>query len=190
MPWRALRAGRVGRADAGSPRGKPEVGRLRDAVRTAHKDVRGRHVAVNHALIVRVRQRVTNLGDDVDGLAQREPPASLQQLAGVESVRELHDDEVTRLHPSIQNGDDVRVREMCPQPCFMSEALHEPRVGCEALGDELDRHLARQQLVVSAGDDGHPTRSDPSEQVIPVLNQAIRSNGRRASTVAIQPTPH
>ena len=145
---------------------------------------------MNHTLTVRVGQRVTDLGDDVDGLARREPPASLQQPAGVESVHVLHDDEVTRLNPSIQNGDDVRVREMCAQPSFIAEAFHERRVGCQALGDELDRHLALHQLVVGAVDDGHPTGTDPSEQVIPILDEATRSNGRRASTVAIQPTPH
>ena len=59
-------------------------------------------------MVVRVRKGVADLGDDMDGLAWSQPALLLQQGSGVDSLDKLHDDEVLRHDPRIQDGDDVR----------------------------------------------------------------------------------
>ena len=74
--------------------------------------VRGAHVAVDDALVVRVRQRRPDRGEGGDDLAGREPPALSQQIGERTAGREIeHEHHRVRHRDQFVQTDQVRVVE-------------------------------------------------------------------------------
>ena len=96
-----------------------------DGVTAIDENVRRLHVAVDHAVRVRVRQRVGDLAHDRDDVGERQPALALepvlQRLALNEGHREVHEP-VLRFAGGEQR-DDVRVAERRGESRLPVEAL-------------------------------------------------------------------
>ena len=117
-----LLGGHVGGRPQGPPGGRqgggvevlgdPEVGQLDLALAGDHQ-VRRLEVAVDHAVLVRVVQRVADLDGQVDHLAPGERPALLEDVVEGHPVDVLHREVRGPLVPAEgQEADDVGVAEL------------------------------------------------------------------------------
>ncbi len=128
-----------------------------------HEDVGRLDVAVDHALAVRVGQRVGDAPHDGGGLRRRRPPAFLAQLAQVAALEQLHRDVGALVaHAGVEHRDDVRVREAASGARLVQEQRVEGlalfRRDLEVQG--LDRDEARQQRVVRRVHRAQAARAD------------------------------
>ena len=110
-------------------------------VTAVEQDVRRLHIAVHHAVCVRVRQRVGNLPDDRYHVGERQPPLALepllQRLAVDERHREVHEP-VRRLARGEQ-GNDVGVAKGGRHPRLAVEAL-DAQHRAQLRGEDLHYH--------------------------------------------------
>ena len=134
------------------------IGHARDAeveharLRAAdHEDVGRLDVAMHHALVVRIGQRIGDAAHDQRGLRRRGAPAVLLQLPQVAALEQLHRDVHALLgQPGIEHGDDVRMA----QARGSARLVEQPGIDRFALllghcqVQRLDRDGARQQRVV------------------------------------------
>ena len=150
----------------GDELGEAEVEQLHEAVGRDH-DVLGLEVAVHDPGGVRLREPVRHLGADVEDAAGCERVALGHQLAQRLAVDELHHDvgQPGRL-PDVVDRHDVRVAERGRRARLLREAPEAQRVGGEPLGQELDRHVAVQLLVVGPPDLAHAAGPDAGGQLV------------------------
>jgi hypothetical protein len=136
-----------------------EVGQL-DTALDVHEHVLGLDVAVDDALVVRVLERVADLGHDRQGLARREA-ALAHQPAQVRALDELHQQEpaLARL-AEIVDAHDAGMVEPREQACLAQEALGEARVPGRAGREDLERDVAVELPVPRAVDDPHAALAD------------------------------
>ena len=107
--------------------GDAEVHQLHAALRI-EQDVLRLDVAVQHALLVGVLQRVANLRHDRERLLRRET-ARPHRLAQVHAIHKLHEqvEEIPR-PPRVMHRDDVRMMQPGEQLPLAGEALREGRI--------------------------------------------------------------
>src|SRR4029453_19010168 len=110
-------------------------------------DVGGLEVAVNHAVVVRLTQRVRYLGAEREGVTEGKGTAEQpcrQRLAG----HVLHDDDeaLGRLE-HIVNGRDIGVREGGRRPGLPEDVPAPALAPQRRLEQPLERDLARQPGV-------------------------------------------
>ena len=156
----------------------PEVGDL-DRARRGHEHVARLHVAVHHALGVRRRQRLGDLGAELGDLARRDPALLHEHLAQAPAVDELHHHEggAGVLAPVVDR-DDVRV----VQPgCGAGLVL-------EALAGDVGRdrrHLHRDRAIeqeVTAGE--HLTHAADAPRAIQAIPAAEDCSHRQHGSLA------
>jgi hypothetical protein len=168
--------------------GDPEVQDLHDPVEgdddvlrgdVAVDDAHGGAVAVH--LVVRVVEPGGGVGDDADGVAQREEvadgEAALGDLAQVLAVDVLHGDEVLAVAlAQVEDLDNVRVVEGRGDAGLVEEHLDELVIvgvdGEDALDDELFAE-ALHPLLARQEDLRHAARGEPpDEAILSKLHQA------------------
>ena len=148
--------------------GDPEVGELRDAV-LADQHVGGLHVAVNHALRVRVVERVAEVADHARDLLGPQRPAAQhprQRLA----LHVLHDDQhALVVGRGVEHRDEVRVVERRSELRLAREALLDVdrAVGMQA----LDGNLPSEALVLAEEDRRHAARAEVPEYPIAAVEK-------------------
>ena len=116
-----------------------------------HEDVGGLDVAVDHALRMRVGQRIGHPAHHQRGLRRRGLPAFEAQLAQVAALQQLHRDVGALLaHAGIEHRHDVRVAQATGGTCFVQEQGVErlALIGGDLEVQRLDGNQARQQRVV------------------------------------------
>src|SRR5206468_6709048 len=168
----------------------PEVGKDWSAI-AVQQDVGGLDVAVEHAVPVRVIQRV---GDrlqhrdrvvDVDSSAE---PVG-QRASADELEHQVRD---AALVAEVVDAEDVRVAEPRDGHRLLMEALAVLLVLGEELGQDLDRHVAVERGVVGLVDGGHAAAPDALDDAVgPELDpwaQAHRSP-RNSGRVSSRPAP-
>jgi hypothetical protein len=147
-------------------RGDPEVGELRDAV-LPDQHVAGLHVAVHHALGMRVVERVAQLGDhprDLLGPQRTAPQEPRERLP----VHVLHDDQdALVVGRGVEHRDQVRMVQRRPELRLAVEALCDVlrAIGVQA----LHGHLAAEPLVLAQENGGHASRAEMPDYPIPVV---------------------
>jgi hypothetical protein len=145
-----------------------------DLPRPGHEEVRRLEVAVDDAVVVRVRHPQRGLEDDPAGRlhAQRAHP-----LRGALSAEQLHHhEEQAAFFPDVLHPEDVGVLQRLQELRLAQEAGAELRVGPELRADELHRPLEPAHLhVLRAPDLPHPARADPLEQPEAAELQAWRN---------------
>ena len=172
---RLLRAHVEGRADLGSGAGETVVGaeRAGDA-EVAHQgraiageeDVLGLHVAVHHALLVRVLQGAGGLGRDAERLFDRELALAVQPVVERLSIHERHR-EPELLHTRVRGAHDAGVEH--GQDEGMLELGGELDLALEPFGTGSGGWVMKKELegdrtivaeVVCEVDDPHATASE------------------------------
>ncbi len=144
--------------------GEAEIEQLHAAVLVDH-DVRRLQVAVHDALVVGALERPGDLQRDLQSLVERNRPG-IQALVQVLALHHLHDEKPRALGllDAVDRG-DVRVFELGEHLGFALEPHHLVGVADEMRGQNLDRHLALEVLVVGAEDLAHAAfaelRGDP-----------------------------
>ena len=125
-----MRAGRLDQP------GQAEVENLRAAV-GGDEDVRGRHVAVNDAFLVRGRQPMSDLNGEIDGglLRQRAIQQRVAQRLAVEQLR--HHERQLAFDAHIEDRDNVGVIERGGGLRFVLEAVETIGVQRELGGSTL-----------------------------------------------------
>ena len=147
--------------------GDAEVRDLHLAARVQH-DVARLDVAVDHALRVSGLERATHVHRDVRGAIGHDAPAAGQELGERPAFHVLHDDEVHAVvRARVEDRHDVLVGDPRRRLRLATEALDELVVLGEARREELDRHLAAQDGVVTEEDLGHAASSELVLDAVP-----------------------
>src|SRR5581483_9873290 len=90
-----------------------------------------------------------------------------------------HDELAVAGLPTVDDGDDVRMRQTRDRERLAAEALDVVRVGCVAVVEDLDRDAAAELPVVRAVDVGHPTGAGQLLELVPLRNDlADHSTGK------------
>ena len=144
--------------------GQTEVGDLHMAG-AVEEDVVGLDVAVDHALVVGVLERVANLGHHAERLGGCEL-AGFLRLAEVHAVHVFHDEvkEIARL-ARLVDEDDVGVAQLGEGARLAGEALGKGRVGGHVAGEDLERHDPIERTLAGLVDDAHAALADQLEDL-------------------------
>ena len=157
---------------------------------TVEQQIGGLDVAVQDAPAVGVIEGRGGLVDPVDRMdpADRIDP---QRVGDGPAGQVLHDDERPRGLPAgrvrladVVDHHDVRMsRQTRGGARLAHEALRRVIVVGEALGQELDRHVAAQRLVAGAPHRRHAARRDVAQGLITFREPQVRADacGRRGS---------
>ena len=131
------------------------------------QEVLGLDVTVDDSVVVRELERVADLRHDGQRLARRHP-ARAQELAQVDAIHELHQEEVQPLGASeLVEGDDVRVVELGQGSGFPGEPLGKRRRVTEAGRQDFQRHGAVEFALTGLVDRAHPAIPDEFEHFQP-----------------------
>ncbi len=148
------------------PAGDAEVHDLR-LTAVADEDVRRLDVAMDDAVLVRVREPAAGLGDDVELLpeGQRIAPNAILEILPLQI---LHRDEGSSLLvvAEVVDGDDVRVLESRHRFRFALEALLELAVRDDGARHHLQRDLTLESRVEAEVDDTHGSFAELSLDLI------------------------
>src|SRR5205085_11780018 len=80
----------------------------------------------------------------------------------------LEDDELAAaVLAAVDDGDDVRVRELRHRPGLAAEALHVRAVAAVVVVQDLQRDVPFEQRVVRLEDARHPARANELAQLVP-----------------------
>ena len=132
-----------------------EVGHLHLAL-AAEEDVLRLHVAVDEPVLVGEGEPVGDRERELERLPDRKPARTHEELLQVLAVDVLEDDVLAAVVvPAVDDGDDVRVRELRDRPCLATKALEVLRVVGVVLVEDLDRDAAIELAVVRAEDGRH-----------------------------------
>jgi hypothetical protein len=147
--------------------GDAEVGDHHAAV-AAQQDVRRLDVAVDDARMVGRGQRVCGLSDDRHGLRRFERALLVEPLTQRRPAHELHHDGLDAVVAArVVDRHDRRVRQPGGRDCFGAEAGEERLVRREVRMEDLDRHLAGEDLVRRLPHLRHPTGRDQVIEPVP-----------------------
>ncbi len=158
-------AGDLGAVGGG---GDPEVRELRDPI-PADQHVARLHVAVDHALGVRVVERVSEVANHARDLLRPQRPAAehpRQRLA----VHELHDDQdALVVGRGVEHRDEVRVVQRGAQLGLARKAPFDVH---RAVGMQpLDRYLAGKPLVLTQENRGHAARPEVPDHPVAAVQK-------------------
>ncbi len=177
-------AGRGERLRAGLG-GDAEV-REDDAPALRHQDVRGLHVAVQDAFLLRGDERVEDLEADLGGLDRREGAAVLEDVGERVGVHEFHDDpRDAAVLDDVVDGDDVLVCDAGRRAGLAEGALllDLAFLVVEVAGQAqlLDRDVAVQHLVDRVPDGAHAAASEDARQPVASRDEPCPAAGRGTS---------
>ncbi len=148
----------------------PEIGHLGVAV-VVQQHVLRLHVAVNEALAVSERKCSADLEPELQRAAHGQRPAALDELLEVLALDDLEDDELLPiLVTAVDDGDDVRVRELGDRASLSPEALDVLLVLAVLVVEHLQRDVAFEQRVECAVDARHPAGSEDVLELVPARN--------------------
>ena len=151
--------------------GDPEVRHLRGAA-PVDEDVVRLDVTVHDPELVRERERAGDLAGEVQGESDRKRPDALDHRLQVLAVDVLEDDELTLLPlASVDDRDDVRMRETGNRARLAAEALDVLGVAPEVLVEHLDGHATLEHGVVRPVDGRHAALADEQLQLVPADDQ-------------------
>ena len=119
----------------------------------AHEDVGGLNLAVQHAVLVGVGQRVGQPANQFDGAGRVGAPTLGQQLAQIAAGRALHrqEDALDR-DAGVEHADDATVVQAGDRACLAKQrgvlrsALHIAQAGVARV-HQLEHHLAREHRI-------------------------------------------
>src|SRR5690606_22643200 len=147
--------------------GDPEVEHLHDrpglALDPGEEDVVRLEVAVDDALLVRLRERAEDRADDLDGLVDRRRPLALDPRRQQLSLQQLHREEEVALAlvlAEVEHPDRVRVDEQRHRFRFAVEARDGLAIADELLAQHLERDLAPEARLLGPIDGSHAARAD------------------------------
>jgi hypothetical protein len=150
----------------------PEVGDERVPAR--EEDVLRLDVAVHHAALVRVRERVGDLARDAERLRQRELRLAREVIAQRARFDEGgHVVEHAVRLPGVVHREDVRVRELRRDLDLAQEALGGDRQA-EVGAEDLERDRAPVPEVAGEEDDRHPAASDLSFDLVSIAERLLQ----------------
>ena len=141
---------RRGGGGVGQRMGDPEVHHL-DGARLRDHDVRGLHVAVDDALLMRVLERFQHAPGPGHGTVRAHGALGVQDLPQRPAGDELHHQEraVHRMEAVLErdlarvvHGDDRGVVQGGRRACLLAEACLEVRIARQVPAHQLDRHRA------------------------------------------------
>ena len=131
---------------------------------------------MDHALVVRVLERIANLRNDLQRLA-RGQATSLFELAQIRAIHELHEEEVEageglgdgvwrlgRSAAELVNRDDVRMTQPRQGPGFAIEPLLEVRAVRALPRQNLQRHEAVERRLSRLVNRAHSARAEQAEE--------------------------
>jgi len=154
---------------------QPEIEQL-DAGTRQH-DVAGLEVTVDDAALVRLAERLADLGAPGAKLAKRHRAAAQSCREGL-AKDELHDEESRALHRFLQPVErrDVRVVQRGQQPRFPLEPCQTLRVVTQIRRQNFDRHLTSEPCVLGLVHLAHAAGADLRDH--PVVKQRLAGSNR------------
>ncbi len=151
-----------------------------------HQDVRGLHVAVHDAGLVRGCERVGGLAQQRCGLVRRQGAVLPDQLGERASLDVLHHQPVLgALVHEVEDRDHVRVVEPRREPGLPLGALEVG--GADAGGhaaEALERDLPPEHLVGAEPDGAHATAADLAVDGVPACDLHRLPSGPSASVLS------
>ena len=152
--------------------GNPEVRNEDSAVRR-QQDVGGLDVAMDDPAAMRGVERVSDLGEDHNGLPRFERAVLVEVLAQRRPVHELHDDRLdVAVGAGVEDRHDPRMREPGRGHRLAPEPLDERVVGGEMRMQQLHRHLAGEGLVSGLPDLRHAAGGDEAVEAVPTPDES------------------
>ena len=114
------------------------------------------------------------LGQEVEGLADRQGADVLEELLQVAAAEVFHDQEVdAAVLVGVDHADEVGVVHQGRGLRLAAEPLDRRAVAAEGRGQDLDGDLAAERAVPGLEDDPHPPRADPLEDQVVADDQAV-----------------
>jgi hypothetical protein len=154
-----------------------EVGHLHVAF-AADEDVLRLHVAVDEPTFVCEREPIGDGKSELERSADRQAAGALDELLEVLSRDVLEDDVLPAfVVATVDDGDDVRVRQLCDRPRLAAEALEVFRVVGVVLVENLDRDEPLELPVVGTEDARHAARPHDLLELVAVGDQVARLRG-------------
>ncbi len=169
--------------------GQPEVAEVAVLASGGLGDehVRGLDVAMDEPLLVRGVERLCDLREEIDRALGLERAVLGHDLGQVRALDVAHrEEEQAVLVSRLVDRDDVRVVERGGDPRLAQEALAEALVLGELGGDDLERDLAAEALLLGAVDRTHPATADERFDSVAGDRRSRRQHG--ACEVAHQPS--
>ena len=140
--------------------GNAEVGHLGAPV-AVQDDVLRLDVTVDEPVLVREGEAAGDLERDLERAPDRQPPLLVQDLLERPPLDQLEDDELPALVlAAVDDGDDVRMRQLRHCARLAAEALDVLVVVRVVLVQDLERDLPLEQRVVRPEDARHATCAD------------------------------
>ncbi len=161
-----LRDPRAALARAGQPEVQ-DLGVVADGPgRLDHEDVLGLQIAVDQVQLVRVVQRLADLGHDSAGPRRIQRTLLVDDVGQVSSLEQFHDEvELVALGPSeVEHRDDVRVRHPAGGLRLLHEPLDDDLVVGVAGTQELDRDFAVHRVLQRAVHAAHAALAEDGRQ--------------------------
>ena len=159
-----------------------EVRDLRAAV-TVQQHVLRLDVPVDEAVLVCERERTGDVDCDLERLAHLETSFADDELLEVLAVDVLEDDVLAAFFLTpVDHRDDARVLELRHGAGFALEALDEVVVFVVLLVQDLQRHVALEERVVSPVDAGHAAVADDLLQLVSSCDR-LSDHGRKLPTL-------
>ena len=159
-----------------------EVRDLRAAV-TVQQHVLRLHVPVDEAVLVGERERTGDVDGDLERLAHLETSFADDELLEVLAVDVLEDDVLAAFFLApVDHRDDARVLELRHGARLALEALDEVVVFVVLLVQDLQRHVALEERVVSPVDAGHAAVADDLLQLVSSCDR-LSDHGRKLPTL-------
>ena len=140
----------------------------------AEKDVRRLDVAVHEPAGLRLRERVTDLAEEVDDALGGDGPEAAHERIGVQPVEQLHRvvEGAVVGDPEVEEVDGVRRAEARDGLRFTLESPHglardpDAAVAGDRRTNQLDRRRPRQHPMPGAPDFSHATFTQPFLQAV------------------------
>ncbi len=159
-----------------------EVCDLRTAV-TVQQHVLRLDVPVDEAVLVGERERTGDVDCNLECFAHFETSFADDELLEVLAVDVLEDDVLAALFLTpVDHRHDARVLELRHGASFALEALDEVVVFVVLLVQDLQRHVALEERVVSPVDAGHAAVADDLLQLVSSCDR-LSDHGRKLPTL-------
>ena len=150
----------------GGPLREPHVGQLHVAV-FVDEDVAGFDVAMDHAALVGVVERLRHLLAHLQHVFFGEDAPFDEQRAQRLALDELHDEEVvTTLFAEVVARDDVRIVERSDDARLAAQPIDVATVARQRRLQDLQRHDAVELLVARLEHGPHRARADAVEDLV------------------------
>ncbi len=146
--------------------GNSEIHQLDGAILQQHY-VSGFDVAVNNALLMRIRQSIANLDHNAQFFFQEQGSAGAEGYIQALAFEKLHHEVWHGLvDPKVINGDNVRVLKLARGLRFPIEAFYEYWIIDDRTGHHLDANQSPDFRIDGLVDDSHAASAHDSEHLV------------------------